>query len=383
MLFPPLLRRYASFFGNPHFYEPRPDFLNWPNWTYFYSVAPLRRTLADLIDFTSLADRDAAPELLVSATDLEDGQIRYFHSREQGLTLDHIIASGSLPPAFPSAMIKDGSKERYYWDGGLFDNTPLGAVLDKLDRGPEVRRTIYVCGLSLQGHRLVCQPDDFGAESFRGRRRQYWDFIHQRRFVNRQCRSPSLFSRREELPRSRSCPRLFFTQRPIFREVSVEVGESRNAETPHIFDRAFEFGPCRRGGHGRGIADKVVEPLKSPGGLLVEIALANRARITGLESLVGVSDARFGRELSRDPVELLPCALSRLRDRLTLEPLLRCEAGRRGLRSVRHPDSHTPHGFAAQPLCDGIGFSRQGVKNVDNSAARGGLGRRVLRESSS
>jgi NTE family protein len=146
-LFPPLLRRYASFFGNPHFYEPRPDFLNWPNWTYFYSVAPLRRTLADLINFTSLADRDAAPELLVSATDLQDGHIQYFHSREQGLTLDHIIASGSLPPAFPSTMIKDGSKERFYWDGGLFDNTPLGAVLDRLDRGPEVRRTVYVISL--------------------------------------------------------------------------------------------------------------------------------------------------------------------------------------------------------------------------------------------
>jgi NTE family protein len=147
LLFPPLLRQYGSFFGNPHFYEPRPDFLNWLNWTYFYSVAPLRRTLADLIDFTSLADRDAAPELLVSATDLEDGQIRYFHSREQGLTLDHIIASGSLPPAFPSTKIKEGSKERLYWDGGLFDNTPLGAVLDRLDRAPEVSRTIYVISL--------------------------------------------------------------------------------------------------------------------------------------------------------------------------------------------------------------------------------------------
>jgi NTE family protein len=103
--------------------------------------------LEDLINFTSLADRDAAPDLLFSATDLEDGQIQYFYSREHSLALDHIIASGSLPPAFPSTMIKDGKKERYYWDGGLFDNTPLGAVLDRLDRGPEVRRTIYVISL--------------------------------------------------------------------------------------------------------------------------------------------------------------------------------------------------------------------------------------------
>jgi NTE family protein len=43
LLFPPLLRSYASFFGNRHFYEPRPDFLNWPNWTYFYTFIALRR----------------------------------------------------------------------------------------------------------------------------------------------------------------------------------------------------------------------------------------------------------------------------------------------------------------------------------------------------
>jgi NTE family protein len=102
LLFPPLLRRYASFFGNPHFYEPRPDFLNWPNWTYFYSVAPLRGTLADLIDFTSLADRDAAPELLFSATDLEDGQIRYFHSREQRLRWTISLPAAACHRRFPA-----------------------------------------------------------------------------------------------------------------------------------------------------------------------------------------------------------------------------------------------------------------------------------------
>src|SRR3984893_7827199 len=96
LLFPPFLRSYASFFGNRHFYESRVDFLNWPNWRYFYSIAPLRRTLEDLINFTSLADKDAAPDLLFSATDLEDGQIQYFYSREHSLALDHIIASGAV-----------------------------------------------------------------------------------------------------------------------------------------------------------------------------------------------------------------------------------------------------------------------------------------------
>jgi NTE family protein len=60
--------------------------------------------LEELVDLDALADKRALPRLLVSATDLKDGQIEYFYSdsRDYNLTLDHIIASGSLPPAFPS-----------------------------------------------------------------------------------------------------------------------------------------------------------------------------------------------------------------------------------------------------------------------------------------
>jgi predicted acylesterase/phospholipase RssA len=46
----------------------------------------------------------------------------------------------SLPPAFDMTPI--GKKS--YWDGGLFDNTPLGAVLDHLNDAPDVDRTVYV-----------------------------------------------------------------------------------------------------------------------------------------------------------------------------------------------------------------------------------------------
>ena len=143
LLLPPALRQYASFFGDPNFFVPRLDYFNWPGWTYFYDTAPLRDTLQQLVDLDALPDRTAAPALLVSATDLEEGQIRYFYSREDTLTLDHVIASGSLPPAFPMTTIENKS----YWDGGLFNNTPLGAVLDKLDNAEGLNRTIYVVNL--------------------------------------------------------------------------------------------------------------------------------------------------------------------------------------------------------------------------------------------
>jgi NTE family protein len=144
-LFPDLVRPYASFLGNPNFFTPRRDYLSFFNWTYFYETEPLRHTLQELIDLNALRDKTAFPRLLVSATNLTEGQIEYFYSDspDYELTLDHIMASGSLPPAFDMTTI--GKKN--YWDGGLFDNTPLGAVLDHLNDAPDVDRTVYVVNL--------------------------------------------------------------------------------------------------------------------------------------------------------------------------------------------------------------------------------------------
>lgn len=138
---PPPLRPYASLLGNPAFYVPRYDFYDLARWTNLYDTAPLRATLSQLLDLEALADRSAHPGLLVTATDIEAGEIEEFYSGDTALTLDHILASGSLPPSFP--MTRIGGKS--YWDGGLFDNTPLGAILDQLGEADE--RTIYVINL--------------------------------------------------------------------------------------------------------------------------------------------------------------------------------------------------------------------------------------------
>jgi predicted acylesterase/phospholipase RssA len=144
---PPVFQPYAAFFGNEHFFVPRTDYLNLLNWIYFYETAPLRETLTDLVDLKRLADKHALPKLLVSATNVTEGQIAYFYSGDHGLTLDHVLASGSLPPAFPMTNLRIEGKDASFWDGGLFDNTPLGEVLKHMAKSPDVDRTVYLINL--------------------------------------------------------------------------------------------------------------------------------------------------------------------------------------------------------------------------------------------
>src|SRR6516164_5277175 len=60
------------------------------------------------------------------AVNVRTGQFGYFDSVKMPIRVEHIMASGALPPGFPHIEI-DGE---YYWDGGLYSNTPFEYVLD-------------------------------------------------------------------------------------------------------------------------------------------------------------------------------------------------------------------------------------------------------------
>lgn len=94
----------------------------------YYLMAPLRETLNSLIDFDLL--NAGHPRITVGAVSSCTGTMRYFDSRDQRLTVEHILSSGALPPAFPAVRI-DGEP---YWDGGIYSNTPVEAVLDDKPR---------------------------------------------------------------------------------------------------------------------------------------------------------------------------------------------------------------------------------------------------------
>lgn len=98
----------------------------------FYSTEPLRDTLLSLVDFDYLNRRQM--RLTVGTVNVCSGRMRYFTNRDASLDLAHVMASAAFPPGFPSVRIEGEP----YWDGGIYSNTPLEAVLDDHPRRSSV-----------------------------------------------------------------------------------------------------------------------------------------------------------------------------------------------------------------------------------------------------
>jgi NTE family protein len=122
----PGLERYVALFGNPKFFRQRLNVFNLLSSTSVYDLSPLRDTLQKFVDEEELKKTDASPRLLITAVNVTTGRKQPFDSGKMPFTLDHVLASSSVPGAFPPLHI--GKED--YWDGGVFDNTPLGAVYD-------------------------------------------------------------------------------------------------------------------------------------------------------------------------------------------------------------------------------------------------------------
>jgi len=135
-------------FGVPGFFTPRfPPAPLWPAGSpqsqSYYDTAPLRATLESLVDFDRI--NDLKTRLSVGAVSVTTGNFKYFDNfefRKLGKKIgpEHIMASGALPPGFPSIVI-DGE---HFWDGGIATNTPLDYVLDE-----EVKRDLLIFQVDL------------------------------------------------------------------------------------------------------------------------------------------------------------------------------------------------------------------------------------------
>jgi NTE family protein len=120
--------------GVPSFFYPNPALL-WGIDTpvgieqaAMYLVEPLKKMLPTLIDFELI--NSGNPRFTVGLTAVETGHMRYFDSKQERIAIEHILGSSAVPPCFPAVLV-DG---QYYWDGGVYSNSPVEVVFDEYPR---------------------------------------------------------------------------------------------------------------------------------------------------------------------------------------------------------------------------------------------------------
>jgi NTE family protein len=127
------------------------DYLN--SW-YFYDNTPLRKLLEDkYLDRFPLKTtyKEQQPRLLLVSVDVQEAATVTFDSHSSkseygkydeqsktyehtidypaGLTVDHVLASASVPIFYDYTAISDTNTTRRFWDGILLSNTPLRELL--------------------------------------------------------------------------------------------------------------------------------------------------------------------------------------------------------------------------------------------------------------
>ena len=93
----------AMVFGQPGFFAPRKvmDWFSTRPPVSLYDTAALKTTLERLVDFDRI-NAASEPRLSVGAVNVRTGRFAYFDSAKIRLRVEHIMASGALPPGFPA-----------------------------------------------------------------------------------------------------------------------------------------------------------------------------------------------------------------------------------------------------------------------------------------
>ncbi len=145
----------------------------------FYSTEPLKKTLTELVDFSILPANK--PRLTVGAAHVRTSRMRYFDSKTTEIGVEHIMASGALPPAFPAVRI-DGE---LYWDGGILSNTPTEAIFDE---NPRVNSLVFAVHM--------WNPEGSEPQSI-------WEVLHRQKDIQYSSRVASHIARQAQIHRLR------------------------------------------------------------------------------------------------------------------------------------------------------------------------------------
>jgi NTE family protein len=167
----------------------------------YYSTEPLKETLQQLVDFDLI--NKGKGRLTVGAVNALSGEMRYFDSSTQPLRVEHVMASGALPPAFPAVRI-DGEP---YWDGGIYSNTPIEAVLDDVPRRDSVIFAVNVW------HQTGPEPQSI------------WEVMGRQKDIQYASRADSHIARQKQIHRLRHVIRELCAQMPASKRNEAEVKE--------------------------------------------------------------------------------------------------------------------------------------------------------------
>jgi NTE family protein len=114
------------------------DLFSLDKWDHLLDTTPLRKTLVEegWIDLDRINAQFPSKHLRVTVVEMETGRLRVFGNSADPtsgsrcehvpISLDHILASCSIPIVYPPTKIDDIA----FWDGGTVANTPLGPAID-------------------------------------------------------------------------------------------------------------------------------------------------------------------------------------------------------------------------------------------------------------
>jgi NTE family protein len=202
--------------GVPSFFSPNPLAFTSPHCRLgaesagYYSVSPLRRTLEKLVDLDQLNSGET--RITIGASCVRTAEMRYFDSRDMPLSIDHIMASGALPPGFPPVRI-DGE---LYWDGGILSNTPVEVVFDDNPRRNSLVFAVHIWNPNGQ------EPETI------------WEVMNRQKDVQYSSRAAAHIKRQRQLHRMRH----------IIAELSKMVPEDKRRD--NLFGEMASYGCLTR-----------------------------------------------------------------------------------------------------------------------------------------
>ena len=167
----------------------------------FYTIDALHETLTSVVDFARVNAKQ--PRLTVGAVNVRSGKMHYFDSRDMPLTLNHVLASGALPPAFPAIRIEGDP----YWDGGIYSNTPIETVFDDYPRRDLVVFTVQMW------HAAGPEPESI------------WQVVNRQKDIQYASRADSHIMRQEHIHQLRHIVRELVRRMPEEQRDTPEVKE--------------------------------------------------------------------------------------------------------------------------------------------------------------